>query len=89
MTFRIDPVALRHALLQEGRTLPLTTLHRFIQRLGEREAGEPASRRPEWMAARAAAHAALATRGSRIALYDLRETLEAATEPLPVDFPRR
>jgi len=36
-------------------------------------------------AARAAAHLALAARGSRIALYDLREWLDAAREPLPAD----
>jgi HEAT repeat protein len=35
--------------------------------------------------ARAAAHLALAKRGSRIALYDLREWLEAARQPLPDD----
>jgi hypothetical protein len=38
------------------------------------------------MTTRAAAHAVLAGRGSRIALYDLRETLEAAGDPLPVEF---
>jgi HEAT repeat protein len=38
------------------------------------------------MGARAAAHVALATRGSRLAVYDLREALEAAREPLPVEF---
>jgi hypothetical protein len=31
-------------------------------------------------------HAALASRHSRVALYDLRETLERTKEPLPVDF---
>jgi hypothetical protein len=36
--------------------------------------------------ARAAAHVALANRGSRIALYDLRESLERGAAPLPVEF---
>ena len=31
-------------------------------------------------------HAALARRGSRVALYDLREAFDAAQEPLPLDF---
>jgi hypothetical protein len=31
-------------------------------------------------------HLALAKRGSRVALYDLREALEQAGEPLPADF---
>jgi len=38
------------------------------------------------MGARAAAHVALADRGSRVALYDLRETIESAREPIPVEF---
>ena len=36
--------------------------------------------------ARAAAHVALAGRGSRLALYDLRESLERRKAPLPVEF---
>ena len=36
--------------------------------------------------ARASAHLALAGRGSRLALYDLRESLERAAAPLPVGF---
>ena len=38
------------------------------------------------MRARAAAHVALANRGSRLAVYDLRESLESADAPLPVEF---
>jgi HEAT repeat protein len=81
-----DPARIQRALSQWGGELSLPNLHRLVQRLREREASEPSSGRTEWAAARAAAHAALAARGSRIALYDLRETLEASTEPLPVEF---
>jgi hypothetical protein len=84
-----DPAPVRRALSQLSGArpaVPLATLHALVQRLREREASEPASRRAEWTAARGAAHAALAARGSRIALYDLREALHAATEPLPVEF---
>ena len=35
---------------------------------------------------RGALHLALARRGSRVALYDLRESFDAAQEPLPLDF---
>lgn len=80
-----DPAALRRAITQEGKAVSLTTLHRIIERVREREGAEP-HRRMDWMTARAAAHAALAGRGSRLALYDLRETLETATTPLPVEF---
>ena len=45
-------------------------------RARRRGAGRP---REEWTTARAAAHVALASRGSRLALYDLRESLERAT----------
>ena len=38
------------------------------------------------MTARAAAHFALAQGGSRLALYDLRETIETAKQPLAVKF---
>ena len=41
---------------------------------------------PAVQAARAAAHLILARRGSRIALYDLRETVEQANEPIVMDF---
>ena len=43
-------------------------------------------RRQEWLTARAAAHAVLARRGSRVALYDLREAFDASAGPLPLDF---
>jgi len=79
-------IALRRALGDAGETVPLPLLLRVIERMREREAAEPAARRDEWTVARAAAHVALASRGSRLALYDLRESLEAAIGPLPVEF---
>jgi HEAT repeat protein len=77
---------LRRAIAQAGGDTPLTSLQAIVDVVRERENGVPRSRRAGWTAARAAAHLALAHRGSRLALYDLRETLEAATEPLPVEF---
>src|SRR5207245_1063273 len=58
----------------------------IVERVREREGAEPAARRDEWRLARASAHQALAIRGSRLALYDLRETLETAKGRLPVEF---
>jgi len=81
-----DPNALRAALGQAGDASPLTLLLRIVERVREREGAEPAARRDEWRLARAAAHQALAVRGSRLALYDLRETLETAKGRLPVEF---
>jgi hypothetical protein len=83
-----DPVALRHAIAQAAGALSLPLLHQLVERIRDRErdAGESPAVRAEWMAARAAAHVALASRGSRLALYDIRETLETAAGPLPVEF---
>jgi hypothetical protein len=81
-----DPVALGDAIAEAARTITLPLLHRVVERIREREALEPPGRRAQWTNARAAAHLALAGRGSRLALYDLRESLERTTAPLPVGF---
>ncbi len=81
-----DPDGIRTAIGRAGDTVPLTTLHRLLEQIREREPAEPAGARARWTAARAAAHAALAHRGSRLALYDLRESLGRATAPLAVEF---
>ena len=53
---------------------PLSELHEFIVRARDAEKQDPSPRRrQEWQVTRAAAHAVLARRGSRVALYDLRE----------------
>ena len=71
--------------LTAAASIPLPLLQRLVDRIREHEAAEP-SGREEWAKARAAAHLALAGRGSRLALYDLRESLERAAAPLPVEF---
>jgi hypothetical protein len=80
-----DPDALRRVLGPGGTAVPLPTLHRIIERIREREVSEP-SRCGEWTRARGTAHIALARRSSRLGLYDLREALNSATAPLPVEF---
>lgn len=80
-----DPVALRRDILEAaGEAAPEILVH-LIDRIREREGAEAPATRPAWMLARAAAHLALARRGSRLALYDLRETVESARAPLPVE----
>lgn len=78
--------ALRHALSRSGDSAPLQVLLKIVERVREREGAEHAAARDGWRTARAAAHVALASRGSRLALYDLRESLETAAAPLPVEF---
>ena len=81
-----DPAELRRLLAAAGDRLPLPLLHRLVERVREREAAEPARARADWTVARAAAHVALAARDSRLGVYDLRESLESAGGPLPVEF---
>jgi len=81
-----DPEQIRQMLSVEGLSVALAVLHRIIERLREHEANATASSRAGWERARAAAHVALANRGSRLGLYDLRESLEQASTPLPVEF---
>ena len=73
---------LRSAVLQSGADAALPTLHRLVGvlRAEEEKPGTGDATRREWMAVRAAVHLALAERGSTVALYDLRETIERAAE---------
>ncbi len=80
-----DPERLRRALAHAPPRTPLSALEQLVGRIRDREALEPPATRAAWATARAAAHRALASRRSRLALYDLREWLERAEEPLPVD----
>jgi hypothetical protein len=81
-----DPLRARE-WLETNERAPLSALHDFVARSREREQQErSARRRQEWLVTRGAAHAALARRGSRVALYDLRETFDGARGPLPLDF---
>jgi len=81
-----DPAMLRHALALSAESLPLPALLELVKRIREREGSEAAKIKEQWRVARAAAHVALAHRGSRLAVYDLRESLESAKGPLPVEF---
>lgn len=73
-----DPDAVRRWLSGDTSALPLPVLHRLVQAIRGREnATDNAAGRVAWMTARAAAHQALAERGSRVALYDLREMIDA------------
>jgi HEAT repeat protein len=81
-----DADVVRHAVNLAGSAAPLASLQKVVERVREREGAEPATVRDEWRLTRAAAHVALAHRGSRLALYDLRESFESAKGPLPLEF---
>jgi HEAT repeat protein len=74
---------LRQAVQLRAAEAPLGVLQKLIDAVGARESGELAS---EWRAVRGALHQALALRGSRIAVYDLRETVESTVDALPSTF---
>lgn len=78
--------AMKAALTAHAETARLTELQKLVDGIRAREQQEPdAIVREEWRAVRGAVHQALASRGSRLALYDLRDSLLTA-ERLPVAF---
>lgn len=81
-----DPLGARE-WLAANQQASLSQLHASVAGIRERERREPAARtRQEWIVVRGAVHAVLARRGSRVGLYDLRETFDSAQAPLPLDF---
>ena len=82
-----DPAALRHWVQEAAQDPSLSTLHRLVEVACTREAQAPsAADADEWRAARGVIHVALATRGSRLGVYDLRESLAQAVSTLSEDF---
>lgn len=82
-----DPAVAAALVRDEGERAGLTTLKKAVDaaRVREQGAGDAAAA-ASWAAVRGALHQCLAARNSRLALYDLRETLEQAAGPLPVGF---
>ena len=65
----------------------LSTLHDLVVMARDRERTDTkAGAQREWAVTRGAVHALLARRRSKVALYDLRESFDAARSPLPLDF---
>jgi hypothetical protein len=82
-----DPVAAREWVEAHGARATLATLHDAIKAFRDSEDRADTSRaREEWMKARGTAHGQLANRGSRLAVYDARETLSRTLAPLPPGF---
>ena len=80
-----DPAAFRHLVAARAATSPLPVLRRLVEsaRIKEGDGGSVAS---DWQGVRGAIHQAIALRGSRVALYDLREAFAQSNEPLPSSF---
>jgi len=78
--------ALREAAQTRAPTAAFTALQKMIDAVRTREGSVPAARRAEWRAVRGALHQTLALRNSRVAVYDLRESVEDSRGPLPSTF---
>jgi hypothetical protein len=82
-----NPVAARDWVEAHGPRASLATLHDAIKSFREAEGrAETSGEKNEWLRTRGIAHSALALRGSRLALYDARETFSTAKAPLPPGF---
>ncbi len=81
-----DPALVGAVVREDAGLTPLSVLRRLVEaiRVKERHRGEDT--RAHWMAVRGQVHQHLAARGSRIALYDLRETLERLHGPVAVGY---
>jgi hypothetical protein len=79
-----DPEVLRLLLGAHGASVPLTMLHRVIERVRAHESTVAPADAEAWRVVRATAHLALAARGSRLAVYDLREALAVLEAQTPV-----
>jgi hypothetical protein len=81
------PDALREAVQTKAFSATFGVLQKLVDAVRVREGGVgDAAERSGWVSVRGALHQALALRGSRVAVYDLRESLERAREPLPPSF---
>ncbi|HEY8549780.1 MAG TPA: hypothetical protein VIL35_07495 [Vicinamibacterales bacterium] len=76
-----DPAAVQELVAEAGARVSLSTLHTLVLRLADRERlADGASQKAAWSVARADVHRTLGERGSRLALFDLRDSLERAPQ---------
>jgi HEAT repeat protein len=81
-----EPAAMRTRLAAAAKA-PLPTVLSLLEEIRERERTAGRGERAAWLEVRGEAHALLGRRGSTIAVYDLRETIEQSkAQPLPGGF---
>jgi len=81
-----DPVLVAAIVREDGADTSVSTLRKLVDLIRKRERAAAGPARAQWLAVRGQVHGELSRRASRLALYDLRETLEAMRAPLPVGF---
>lgn len=83
----LDDPATAREWLAHHEDASLGVLHDLLSQARDLERGTRDDlQRKAWLTVRASVHALLARRGTRIALYDLRELFEQAQGPLPLDL---
>jgi hypothetical protein len=81
-----DPALVAALVRDDADDTRVTALRRLVDLVRDRERHRPDETRARWMAVRGQVHQHLASRSSRIALYDLRDALERMRGPIPVGF---
>ena len=83
-----DPAVMSAAIAEDNGATKLPTLKRAVDAVRARETSASADdgRQRAWVTVRGQLHQEIAARQSRLALYDLRETIHGAEGPLPVGF---
>ena len=84
--FTAPPALVASAVQEEAMEAPLGTLRAAVDCARKREHATTGDVASQWRIVRASLHQVLASRRSRIALYDLRETFDRAAHALPVGF---
>jgi len=81
-----DPDVVSAVVREDGEKASVKVLRTLIEQIRAEEKRAAPAVRDRWMAVRGQLHQSLSARGSRLALYDLKETLEDASDPLPLGF---
>lgn len=81
-----NPGILRDVAQARATAAALSALQKMIDAVRAREGTVASAKRTEWQAVRGALHQALALRDSRVAVYDLRESLADTRGHLPTSF---
>jgi len=84
--FPDDPELVAAVVREDAPAAKVTVIRRAVDAIRQQERHAPAEAAARWIAVRGQLHQELASRQSRIALYDLKETLDVAAVPLPGGF---
>jgi hypothetical protein len=81
-----DPAMAAALVRDDGPAARVTALRRAIEVVRDRERDATIVAREQWSGVRGLLHQQLASRDSRLAVFDLRESFASAERPLPAGF---